>query len=957
MVAYLQKSKGSEGFHQIVDFLNFTHIKYALTENPIINVLLIHQFWETAFASTSENKEMEITATIDGKVKIITKASIRRHLKLADSDGINTLPNIEIFEQLALMGFIQIFLNKHKRQLLPHKRTHIAPTLTHKLFSNMRRASKGYNGVDIPLFQTMLVQGQTLQGEGSTIPVESYHTPNGAPSTSQPPTSSPSMPTTHVAEEATTLPHDSIPRVHSLGSDKGSMTLNELTVLCTQLSIKVASLEQDLKQIKKGRKIAQMNEDEGITLVQIGAQTQERNDEDLLYETGVYDYPEGFTGPSVLITTAEPVTTVDEGVSIAGEGVSTASAIHEVSTATPRTPPTKTTVFDDEDVTMAMAQTLIKMKEVKSKEKGVVITDVEDSSRFARSITTLQPLPNIDPKYKERDDEVALRLQAELDEELKIERERQEEASKVAIAEMFDEVQARMDADYELAARMTLEEQEKYTIKERARQQKRNQDFIPMDSEKEAQKLGKRLKRVEGSYATQKSPKKSKVMKSTKDVIEEEASEYEKEKEELRKVDAKDIEVYKLTRADGSSSYHGDTQAFLRRLNRQDLNDLYSLVHERFQDQSLKGHDLLLWGDLRMIFDPDEKDELWMNWKLMRWKLYENYGVHTLFMDGTPMEINTLVEKKYPLIKELLEKMLNLKLEAEEETKELKIYSLGLAQGNRNDNGNRGGNGYRNHNVNFRGVVRLTRWLEKMVMVFHISNCPQKYHVKYATCTLVNSALTWWNSYKRTIRVDAAYAMRWTKLIKLMTEVYYVRNEIQKMETELMVPDEEDKVERFIGGLPDNIQGNVIVAEPTRLQDAIRIANNLMDQKLKAYARNAENKRRFDNNPRDNHGQHCLSSGKMLEDRMWQELTRPKTMRKRGYVGSLPYYNKYKLHHEGLCTIKCGNGKRVGHMARDCMAVVAPNTQRTPVRNRSGVIRYECERPGHYRKDCPELRN
>ncbi|GKF86848.1 hypothetical protein Tco_0254675, partial [Tanacetum coccineum] len=70
-----------------------------------------------------------------------------------------------------------------------------------------------------------------------------------------------------------------------------------------------------------------------------------------------------------------------------------------------------------------------------------------------------------------------------------------------------------------------------------------------------------------------------------------------------------------------------------------------------------------------------------------------------------------------------------------------------------------------------------------------------------------------------------------------------------------MVPDEEDKVERFIGGLPDNIQGNVIAAEPTRLQDAIRIANNLMDQKLKGYARSVENKRRFDNNPRDNRGQ------------------------------------------------------------------------------------------------------
>ncbi|GJY52166.1 putative reverse transcriptase domain-containing protein, partial [Tanacetum coccineum] len=70
-----------------------------------------------------------------------------------------------------------------------------------------------------------------------------------------------------------------------------------------------------------------------------------------------------------------------------------------------------------------------------------------------------------------------------------------------------------------------------------------------------------------------------------------------------------------------------------------------------------------------------------------------------------------------------------------------------------------------------------------------------------------------------------------------------------------MVPDEEDKVERFVGGLPDNNQGNVIAAEPIKIQDAIRIANNLMDQKLKGYARSAENKRRLENNLRDNHGQ------------------------------------------------------------------------------------------------------
>ncbi|GJW86632.1 hypothetical protein Tco_0161972 [Tanacetum coccineum] len=95
--------------------------------------LLFNSFWQTATASTLDNGKMEITATIDGKVKIVTKASIRRHLKLEDSVGISNLPTIEIFKQLALM------------------------------------CSK-----------------KTAWGEESTVPVESHHTPTGAPSTSQP---------------------------------------------------------------------------------------------------------------------------------------------------------------------------------------------------------------------------------------------------------------------------------------------------------------------------------------------------------------------------------------------------------------------------------------------------------------------------------------------------------------------------------------------------------------------------------------------------------------------------------------------------------------------------------------------------------------------------------------------------------------------------------------------------
>nr|GFA22572.1 hypothetical protein [Tanacetum cinerariifolium] len=105
MVAYLKKSEGSEGFHQIIDFLSTSYIKYALTENLTIYASLIENFWQTAALRTIKDGVMAITATSDRNVKVlIIVASIRRHLKLGDSEGLSTLPTEEIFQQLALIG-------------------------------------------------------------------------------------------------------------------------------------------------------------------------------------------------------------------------------------------------------------------------------------------------------------------------------------------------------------------------------------------------------------------------------------------------------------------------------------------------------------------------------------------------------------------------------------------------------------------------------------------------------------------------------------------------------------------------------------------------------------------------------------------------------------------------------------------------------------------------------------
>ncbi|GKF98971.1 reverse transcriptase domain-containing protein, partial [Tanacetum coccineum] len=87
--------------------------------------------------------------------------------------------------------------------------------------------------------------------------------------------------------------------------------------------------------------------------------------------------------------------------------------------------------------------------------------------------------------------------------------------------------------------------------------------------------------------------------------------------------------------------------------------------------------------------------------------------------------------------------------------------------------------------ITMRMIEMLGLWFEKMETIFHINNCPEKYQVKYTTCTLLNNALTWWNSHKRTIGNDAAFAMSWRKLMKLIVEVYSLRTEIQKIESEL----------------------------------------------------------------------------------------------------------------------------------------------------------------------------
>ncbi|GJZ40398.1 hypothetical protein Tco_0586961 [Tanacetum coccineum] len=231
MVAFLSKPAESEGFEQIIDFLNANHIKYALTINPTIYISCIEQFWATVKAKTV-NREVQLQALADGKKIIITESTVRRDLQLEDVEGVDCLPNATIFEQLALMSmvknldnvgkflmyprFVQVFLDKKLEGVSNHNRIYVTPSHTKKIFGNMRRVEKGFSRRETPLFPTMVVHNQEEMGEGSAIPTDPHHTPTFIQSSPQPQKTQKSRkpkikdtqipqssgPTEHVADEA-----------------------------------------------------------------------------------------------------------------------------------------------------------------------------------------------------------------------------------------------------------------------------------------------------------------------------------------------------------------------------------------------------------------------------------------------------------------------------------------------------------------------------------------------------------------------------------------------------------------------------------------------------------------------------------------------------------------------------------------------------------------------------------
>ncbi|GJV54989.1 reverse transcriptase domain-containing protein [Tanacetum coccineum] len=269
------------------------------------------------------------------------------------------------------------------------------------------------------------------------------------------------------------------------------------------------------------------------------------------------------------------------------------------------------------------------------------------------------------------------------------------------------------------------------------------------------------------------------------------------------------------------------------------------------------------------------------------------------------------------------------------------------------------------------GVVGLIRWFERTESVFSRSRCAEENKVTFATGTLTDDALSWWNAYAQPMGIEQANRTTWTELKRLLTNKYCPRTEIRKMEEELynlsvkgndlkpyvrrfqelttlcpnMVPNNEKLLEAFIGGLPRSIEGNVTASKPQTLEEAINISQRLMDQIIKRdsvqetndHKRKLEDKRntidnnnnypkyhnnnnhfnnRKNDNYQNNHNNHNRNDDYHHQQNRRQEPVR--TYPPKRYHGNLPLCTKCTLHHTGDCTVKCRTCNKVGHLTRNC---------------------------------------
>ncbi|GJU82553.1 hypothetical protein Tco_1284918 [Tanacetum coccineum] len=509
MVAFLSKPAKSEGFEQIVDFLNAHTIKYSLTVNPTIYTSCIEQFWATVKAKTV-NGEVQLQALVDGKKIIITESIVRRDLQLEDAEGVDCLPNATIFEQLTLMGSRR---SKRKDTEVPHPSgpiTNVAnKAVNEEMDDSLGRAVTIATGLDAEQDRGNIdkTQSKATLNESSSLGTSS------GSGTRRQETMGDTIAQTRSENVSKHSNDPLLVRGNTLRSGEDRLKLEELMAFCITLQLRVlalettktaqaneiASLKKGVKKLKRRNKsrthglkrlyrvgssrrvecskdeglgeedaskqgmIADIDANEDIYLVNV------QTDEDIF---GVND----LDGDEVIVKSVDVVKTVEE----------TRSVVEEVTAVTiPVSAATTTTITTAiTDVEMTLAQALVELKSAKPmattityKHKHlyntaaattVIAVKAQDKSKGIMveepMVEQVKPIKRLE--QMRLDEELVFKLQAEEEEE-RLAREKAQQVKEANIA--WDDVQSKIEADYQLAQRLQAQEQDELTDEEKAR--------------------------------------------------------------------------------------------------------------------------------------------------------------------------------------------------------------------------------------------------------------------------------------------------------------------------------------------------------------------------------------------------------------------------------------------------------------------------------------------------------
>ncbi|GJR99066.1 putative ribonuclease H-like domain-containing protein [Tanacetum coccineum] len=577
---------------------------------------------------------------VAGKPVTISEESIRSDLLFDDADGIDSMHNQLYLMLFRLMG----------------------------VFSFMVKKGKHFSGNVTPLFESMLVQPTEDEGEASERQYEPQPTPS-------PP--HPSADQHETQPDPSPRPSPTIPIPDSIPEGSGGNHGDQAK--------EIKHLKAQIKKLKKKAKPVITHHKAWMKSVSMKQRL-----------AGKKSLKTKWMQKESVSKQGKAEDTQDEGrtSSVMLEEKESAEKGPKDGTSDESTAPT--TIFRDDET---IAEFLVSMSQTKAKQKGVEIKDAEDSDRpratSTRSVLTLKPLPKIDPKDKgkkvleeeaksdaesegvdeaerkfdqlAKDEEIARKVQEDWEAEEEMKKLAEEEATKAALIQDFDDIQARIEADRLLAARLQEEERETFTVEERA---KFLYDTIAAQRRFLAQQRAAAIRSRTTIQGTSKrvvneTPREEDTAKVP---AEQEVTEQGTKKRKL------DKEYYVRKRPDHSPCDSDDEHRKCLRIVTfkstidSEIMETKSFVSRLHKVSSPDGDYLVIM--MESSTEENDQGDFWNNqqeWEIFRWRLYEACRVCILELkDGTV--IYMLVERRYPLSKELLQRMLDLGLEVEEES-------------------------------------------------------------------------------------------------------------------------------------------------------------------------------------------------------------------------------------------------------------------------------------------------